>query len=138
MYGFYLLIRKREKDMTQPISGLGLVQQNSGRYNKSQPFAAMKKECSIVTTSQNDNGYFCNIIDTEKKVSHLLKDTNNDGVFDHYRKTEYLENGDRLAYQDDDFDGTYDKVFYFHPTQDGSEITSVDDNIDGEMDRYLY
>lgn len=124
--------------MTQSIGGLESAQQTKGNYNKSQPFAAMKKGTSAVTTTQNDNGYFCNIYDSENKVSHLLRDTNFDGIFDAYRKTEYLENGDRIAYDDNEFDGNYDKALYFHPLEDGGELVSVDNDIDGEMDKYYY
>ncbi len=123
------------------INGNQTVQQQKGiKYDKNEINEAMKKEGSTFYEIANENGYFIEIFDSETNTAHLLCDRDFDGLFDDYRRTEYYENGESRAYDDDDFDGTFDRTIDFKDiaNEDGSftVLAAFDNDADGQIDFY--
>lgn len=109
------------------------------KYDKTDIQKTMMKESSIVRQSENENGKFVEIIDTETGKSYLLADRDFDGVFDDCRME--IDDGNpetRTVYDDDDFDGTFDSVTSFRNLDNGDTLMAVDRDADGEVDDILY
>ena len=109
------------------------------KYDKTEIKQAMMKDSSIVRQSENKNGKFVEIIDTETGRSYLLADRDGDGVFDDCRMEIDDGNPDtRTVYDDNDFDGTFDSVTSFRNLDNGDALMAIDRNADGEVDDVLY